>query len=186
MLLAMTQAVAEKGYARTTVADVVSGAGASRRTFYELFEDKEDCFLEAYRGGGRVLMNDIIAVLVEVEDQDWRTRTRVAIETYAGLLSSEPDFARVFLVDVLGAGPRAVEERVRAFDLFADALGHLAQRAEVQDGLPPVPPLVMHALVGGISELVLRQIVMHGAETLDELAPVLTDLVIRVVEGASR
>jgi AcrR family transcriptional regulator len=56
MLDAMARAVATKGYARVSVADVVQLAGVSRRTFYEQFRDKEDCFLVAYdrlRGADR-------------------------------------------------------------------------------------------------------------------------------------
>ena len=59
MLDAISRAVAEKGYARVTVGDVVSMAGVSRRTFYEQFTDKEDCFLAAYATGTDALIREM-------------------------------------------------------------------------------------------------------------------------------
>src|SRR4051794_32391335 len=53
---AIAHVVAEKGYARTTVADVIERAGVSRKTFYEHFRDKETCFLAAYDTGVEVLL----------------------------------------------------------------------------------------------------------------------------------
>lgn len=185
MLLAMTQAVAENGYAATTVADVVRIAGVSRRTYYEQFEDKEHCFLEAYRAGAGRVMEEIFATLREFADEDWRARVQVAVGTFTRVLASEPALARVFFVDVLGAGPSAVEERKRVFDLFAGGWRLLADRAERQEPeITRTPELVLHALVGAIAEVVLRQILSDGAETLPQIAPALTELSVRVIENA--
>src|ERR687887_842834 len=52
MLGALVEVVAEKGYAATTVADIIGRAGVSRTTFYQQFKDKEDCFLVAHQRGG--------------------------------------------------------------------------------------------------------------------------------------
>ena len=186
MLLGMTRAVAEKGYARTTVADVVRIAGVSRRTFYEQFEDKEHCFLEAYRAGAGIVMADIFESLREFPDDDWRARVAKGVETFTAALAAQPEFARVFFVDVLGAGPDAVAERRQAFDLFASGWRLLADRAERQDAaIGPVSDLVLHALVGATAELVLRHILSDGAESLPELAPALTELSVRVIENAA-
>ena len=185
MLLAMTQAVAENGYAATTVADVVRIAGVSRRTYYEQFTDKEHCFLEAYRAGAGRVLEEIFATLREFPDEDWRARTQVAVGTFTRVLASEPALARVFFVDVLGAGPAAVEERRRVFDLFASGWRLLADRAERQEPeIGRASDLVLHALVGAIAEVVLRQILSDGPETLPQIAPALTELAVRVVEKA--
>ena len=185
MLLAMTQAVAEKGYAATTVADVVRIAGVSRRTYYEQFGDKQDCFLEAYRAGAGLVMAELIEALRDFPDEDWRARVGFGMQTFTEVLAREPAFARVFFVDVLGAGPEAVAERRQAFDLFANGWRLLADRAERQDpAIRHTPELVLHALVGAIAEVVLRQILSDGAETLPELAPALTELSVRTLENA--
>ena len=57
LLDAIANVVAEKGYAATRVADITDYAGVSRKTFYELFSDKEDCFLAAYDASRAMLMD---------------------------------------------------------------------------------------------------------------------------------
>ncbi len=100
-------------------------------------------------------------------------------------MAGGPEFARVFLVDVLGAGHRAVELRQRVYDLFGERLQLLALRASVEDSsIVPLPELVVRALVGGIGELVQRHILTEGAASLEELAPALTRLAIQMIEGS--
>ena len=48
MLAAAAEAVEDVGYARMTVAQVISRARVSRKTFYDVFADREDCFLAAF------------------------------------------------------------------------------------------------------------------------------------------
>jgi AcrR family transcriptional regulator len=186
MLDAVTRAVVDKGYARMTVADIVARAEVSRRTFYEQFENKEDCFLAAYEAGAQALAADVRAAVRALSpEDDWRTWTRVALEAFTTGLASSPDFARVFLVDVLGAGDRAVELRQRVYDLFAERLRILVTHAGRRDkSIEPVSDLVLRALVGGIGEVVQRHILTEGAASLGKLAPDLAQLAIQMLEGA--
>src|SRR5919199_431971 len=102
---AVAATVARKGYVATTVGDIVSGAGVSRKTFYEHFQDKEDCFLAAFDAGVEALLAAIVAARPERPGQIalLRARVRAYLETPA----SRPDFARTFLLEVFAAGPRA-------------------------------------------------------------------------------
>lgn len=186
MLDAVTRAVAEKGYAAVTVGDVVSRAGVSRRTFYEQFSDKQECFLAAYETGTKALICAIRGDARELDTEaSWRRILEVAIERYLGGLAEHPEFARTFLIDVLGAGPEAVERRRRVFERFVDQYRLLADRiAADEPQLGRIPDVYLQALVGGISELVQQHILEHGAATLPELAPVLVQLVTAVFEGA--
>jgi AcrR family transcriptional regulator len=168
----MTRAVATKGYAKVTVADVVSLAGVSRRTFYEQFSDKEDCFLAAYTTGSQAVIDDIAAAVRASDSDDWRERVRVGITTYLEILSAEPDLARTLLVDVLGAGPRAVELRRRVRERFAALYAG-------EEGVVSEP--YRRALVGAISELVQEHILTDGAHSLTQLAPTLVDLACTVL-----
>jgi AcrR family transcriptional regulator len=169
-----------------TVADIVARAEVSRRTFYEQFENKEDCFLAAYEAGAQALATDIRAAVRALSpEDDWRTWTRVALEAFTTGLATSPDFARVFLVDVLGAGQRAVELRQRVYDLFAERLRILATAAAQRDSsIEPVSDIVLRALVGGIGELVQRHVLTEGAASLGQLAPDLAQLAIQMLEGA--
>jgi AcrR family transcriptional regulator len=182
MLDAITRAVAEKGYAGMTVADVVAGAGVSRRTFYEHFADKEACFLAAYEAGADALLADAGAPLSG--PGDWREQVALATEAYTATLAAAPEFARALLIDVLGAGPRAVELRQQVVDRFVAQWRVIGERAGGE-----VPEFVLRALIGGIGELMQRHVLAQGASSLGELAPVLTQLAVRVIEiggGAAR
>jgi AcrR family transcriptional regulator len=111
LLEATMRIVAEKGYAPTTVADLTREAGVSRTTFYELFEDKEACFLAAYDNAVDILVRRISAAY-EAEDR-WPDRARAGLATLLEALAADPAQARLGLVDVAAAGP-AAQRRYRA------------------------------------------------------------------------
>jgi AcrR family transcriptional regulator len=183
MLDAVVRAVAERGYARVTVADVVGGAGVSRRTFYEHFEDKQDCFLAAYRTGVEETIRQILEATAQESDDDWRAKLRVGLEAYTHALASEPEFARTLLVDVLGAGREAVELRQQLYELFVTRFHNLSEQAVAQDPvIKPVPDVFLRALVGGIGELVQQHVIAHGAAGLEELTPTLVQVAQTVIE----
>src|SRR3984885_6367928 len=185
---AMAQGVSDRGYATVTVSDVVTGARISRRTFYEHFQDKEHCFLETYRTGCENGIVQIDASLRALEDPDWRTRLSVSLETYLAILAAEPHFARVLLIDVLGAGPEALEARER---VLADYVGHyrgLRERARAEEpDLPAVPDAFLRGLVGGIAELVQQCLLESAADEvsdrLRELHPTLFRFAASVLTG---
>ncbi len=111
LLEATMKIVAEKGYAATTVADLTREAGISRTTFYELFADKEACFLAAYDNAVDGLVRRISAAY-EAEDR-WPDRARAGLATLLEALAADPAQARLALVDVAAAGP-AAQRRYRA------------------------------------------------------------------------
>src|SRR4051794_16518756 len=91
MLDAMARAVAAKGYAKVTVSDVVALAGVSRRTFYEHFADKEECFLESYTTGARAVAADLAATVRASGKTDWHDRGRIGMNAYTRNLAGKPD-----------------------------------------------------------------------------------------------
>jgi len=187
MLDAVVRAVADRGYARVTVADIVALAGVSRRTFYEQFEDKQACFLAAYRTGTEVIIREILDATDEQPQDDWHRRLVVGLEAYTRVLASEPLFARTLLIDVLGAGQEAVELRQQLYELFVVRFHNLSERASAHDpSILPVPDVFLRALVGGISELVQQHILSEGAETLTELTPSLVKVAETVIEFGGR
>lgn len=105
LLEATMQIVAEKGYAATTVADLTKRAGISRTTFYELFADKEACFLAAYDNTVDGLVRRI-SVAYEAQER-WPDRARAGLATLLEALAADPAQARLALVDITAAGPAA-------------------------------------------------------------------------------
>lgn len=170
MIDAMARAVAEKGYEKTAVADVVARAGVSRKTFYEQFSDKERCFLAAYE----TIFGEFAAASFAAYEsrRRWPDRISAGLAAFIECLSAEPAYTKAGIVEVLAAGPRAIELRdrlLRGFHSYFDA-----SRAEVPNhGLPRI---VAEATIGGIYEVIYRRIVAQGAETLNELVPELTYL----------
>jgi AcrR family transcriptional regulator len=182
MLVAMAEACATKGYAHVAVADVIERAHVSRRSFYEQFSNKEDCFLAAYDAGVAGLLEEIAAA--EEAARGGRgpvgllAAARAGTETYLQLLADNPAFARTFLIEVLGAGPDALARRDAVHQRFADRLaeGFAAVRAATP-GAPPAPaPVVFRAAVGAIHELVTQELLSGGPEAL----PGLLDRVLEV------
>jgi AcrR family transcriptional regulator len=187
MLDAVARAVADKGYANVTVADVTSGAGVSRRTFYEQFDDKEACFLTAYETGSAVVLEEVAEAVRAVPQSDWRARLRAALTRYADVLAGEPELARALTVGVLGASPRAIELRRRVYDRFVDHYRGLRAVVESQEpSYPEIPDHYLRALVGGIGELVNEHIFRDGAESLPDLAPTLVEIATAVFEGRAQ
>ena len=159
ILTAMVEVTAKRGYADCRIADVIAYAGVSRKTFYELFSDKEDCFLAAYD----LWLGRLFSVTAEAfdspqaDDADWADRVRIALAGFLEFIAEHPAAAGFCIVEVLAAGPKALARRdagVRQFTAFIDA-----GRAETQTQLPGITAL---AIVGGIHELLYSEII-HGA-----------------------
>ena len=171
LLDAMAQVVAEKGYAATTVADVVERAGVSRRTFYEQFADKEACFLAAYDAGLAAVLGRIRETVEADPAAGWREQARAGVEAFLALLASEPAFARALQVEILTAGPAALERRDGMLVVFAGIWRnvHEAARAE-EPALPALPDEVFTVLTAGLEELIRDCVRTRGTAALPELA----------------
>ncbi|MER5462441.1 TetR/AcrR family transcriptional regulator [Streptomyces sp. NPDC002668] len=109
LLYAMTVVVAEKGYTAATVADVTARAGVSRKTFYELFADKEECFIAAADTGRELMVKRLEASFVRSSAQSLSplATLRASIRAFLGLIAEEPEFAKAFFLETAAAGGRA-------------------------------------------------------------------------------
>jgi len=153
MLRAIADAMAEQGYAATTVADVLSRAGVSRETFYQQFSSKQDCFRAAYD----VAANRVLAILrPQVSGQGTPLeRFDRAIATYLDELAREPAFARLFMIEVYAAGPQVLAQRAqvqrRFTKLVIDGLGARgrAERFACEALVAAVTMLVTSKLAAG-------------------------------------
>jgi AcrR family transcriptional regulator len=173
LLEAVGRAVAHKGYAAATIEDIVRDAGVSKKTFYEHFSDKLDCFLAAYEAASDELLAHVRAAQEAAED-DWLTTTRAGIHAYLRWLAAEPELARVFLIEIAAAGPDALERRERMRDRYAEHM------RELQAG-NGVPDEIFHAVVAGADDLVVRRL-REGRELL-ELEPTLLYLQVSLLAG---
>ena len=162
LLAAMTGVVADKGYAATTVADVVRSAGVSRSTFYELFASKEACFIDAYQQGVEDLLRAVRDAVREAPG-DWRAQLRAGIRAYLDRLATTDHFARVYIDEIHAAGAPALEARAEALRRFADRYHASFSQARAADpALREPDPDALLVLCAGTEQLVAERLRAGG------------------------
>ncbi|HET7484142.1 MAG TPA: TetR/AcrR family transcriptional regulator [Solirubrobacterales bacterium] len=166
LLDAAVNVVAEKGYGATTVADLTKEAGVSRTTFYELFEDKEACFLAAYDAAADVLARRVAAAFETQEA--WPDRVRAGLIVLLESLAGEPQVARLALVDVGSAGPRA-QRRYRA--ALQRMTPFFDEGRDFAPGGRRLPANTSRMVLGAVTGLVADEIEAGRAERLPDLLP---------------
>jgi AcrR family transcriptional regulator len=164
---ALALVCAAKGYAAATVEDVIAQAGVSRRTFYDLFSSKQECFLVAYE-----LVMDRVLLAVErayaSESCEWPERMARLLRTLLHQLAAEPELARLVMVDVLAAGQAALERRdaaLRRFEVFFNA-GAVGLPLPDQERR-----LLARAVIGGLAEALYNRIATGETDRLPDAGP---------------
>jgi AcrR family transcriptional regulator len=176
ILQAMTEVVAEQGYAKTTIDQIVKKAGISASMFYAHFGGKEDALLAAIDSAGA----QIVAAAVPAfrRSHAWPHAVRAGLGAFFNLLASRPAVARLMIVEVYAAGPAALQRREETLRplgvLWAEARRH-------QVGTPAI---VFEALLGAILHLAYRRIETVGPEGLPALAPIASYLSLVPFTGA--
>lgn len=164
LLEAAVRVVAAKGYGATTVTDLTREAGISRTTFYEMFEDKEACFLAAYDGAVDALVRRV-GLAYEAEE-GWPARARSGLAALLEALAEEPELARLALVDVGAAGP-AAQRRHRA------ALQRLTpffdEGRDFAPGGRNLPANTSRMAIGAVAGLISDELAEGRAEELPDL-----------------
>ncbi len=172
----MLRSVADHGYVATTVADVVTGAGVSRSTFYAQFTDRESCFIAAYDFAMDYAFERMADAAAASPAQDWRGRVRSELTTYLGVLADEPALATTLHVEVLAAGAAAFEHRALLLGLLASRTAGLNHAARAADAaLPDLPPAVFALYTGGLDELIRDRLRTGSPQALRELIEPLLD-----------
>ncbi len=120
MIAALVEVAGERGVGGVTVAHVVARSGVSRRTFYELFEDREDCFLAAF---DQAVERGAQSVVSAFHGQGaWCERIRAGLGALLEYLDDEPGMGALCIVDALGAGPVALERRTQVVGVLIDVV----------------------------------------------------------------
>jgi AcrR family transcriptional regulator len=168
LVRAMAEVMAEKGYARTSVADILRRARVSRETFYELFDSKQDCFMSAFEQAYAHILD---AVSESAGGAGSAGETAIdgfarVFGDYLEALALEPAVARVFLIEVYAAGPEAIRRRLELQAGLAAALGALVGGSDDDR-------FAVEALLAAVVQLVTARREVGNIEGLRELhAPV--------------
>jgi AcrR family transcriptional regulator len=164
LLGAMVGELADRGVANVSVAHVVARAGVSRRTFYELFVDREDCFLAAFEEA----LNSVSCTVVPAYERagGWLERMRVSLWALLEWLDRDPGWARLLIVDSLAAGPQVLERRQGALARVVEAIDE--GRGQTRRGVEP-PSMTAEGVLGGILSILHARLSEKAPPRLIEL-----------------
>jgi AcrR family transcriptional regulator len=168
LLNGVVEAVAEHGFNETTIGKITDAAKVSRRTFYEYFAGKEDCFLAAYEMIDAHVRGSMLAV--SEPSAPWPEQVRARLAALLDVLSRDLAVARFFLVEPLAAGGEIAAR-------YRDSMQLLAEVIRPQSSLSEMDVEVRdQALMGGIATLITRRLNAGESDRLGELLPDLTEL----------
>jgi AcrR family transcriptional regulator len=168
LLLAMIDAVGEKGYRATTISDLVGRAGVSRKTFYEHFANKQECLLATFDVIAADGRRRAIEAYRKAESEGLQAAVEASLRALFEATIDNPGAARLNMVEIVAAGPAGVERRERAVEQYRGFVRGMLQR-EPNDGT--VPDAVVRAIVGGLSRILYSR-VRHGRRAeLPQLVP---------------
>jgi AcrR family transcriptional regulator len=145
MLTAAAEVVCEFGYGGMFPGRVSARAGVSRRAFYDVFVDREDCFLAVFEDA--VARATALAQDAAAGQSAWRERVRGGLCALLQFIGDEPGLGSLVVVDALSAGPRVLGCRAQRLEILGGVLDQ--GRVEVRTGVGP-PPLTAEGLVAGV------------------------------------
>ena len=177
LLEAITEVVAEIGYQAATISKILARARISKITFYELFDNKEQCFLAAYDDALALTFARIEGACAAERQAPAAQRLEAALDALLGFLAEEPAVARMCVVEVLAAGPAGRERRAATMDRFAAMMETFLAEASPDRDLGPI---AARALVGGAEEVVYVA-VERGDDNLTALAREITDTQLKLI-----
>ena len=180
IISATAEVTMAKGYAATTVADIVTAAGVAKDAFYEHFQDKEHAFLEAQQHPTQYILDRCAESYFQVPD--WPHRLWNHLETLVGLIVDNPAISHLRLVECYAAGPAAVkraEEITRAFNIFLEEGYVYSTRGASRSHL------FSEAVTGAIFEVIRSHAAKGETSRLVALVPQLTYLGLAPFTGAA-
>ena len=179
MLAAAVEAVEELGYARMTVAQVIGRAKVSRKTFYDVFVDREDCFLAAFNQS--VAHAGALVREAYVQQAGWREGIRAGLERLLIVLDDEPGLAKVCVVEALAGGPRVLERRAQVLQELA---GVIDRGRSLASPVSHPPEVTAEGVVGAIFTVLHTRLLGAGREPFTDLLGSLMSIVVLPYLGA--
>lgn len=178
LVSSMITTVAEVGFGKATIAKVTGPAKISRRTFYEFFDNKEDCYRAAYEASFEFLRETTLTAAAE---EPWPTSVRAGLEALLEVLAGHPDLASFFLVSPPSVGDEIAARHHQAMRELVEALVADAPAAPADDAFSATRA---EALAGGLTRLTAIKVNAGKAGELPALLPDLVELFLRPFVGS--
>jgi AcrR family transcriptional regulator len=181
LIAGLATAVAERGYQAVTITHITKEAKVSRRVFYANFEGKEQCFLAAFE----VVVEHIRELAAEAVASipDWPRQAIASSRAVLGFLASEPDLARLCLVESQSAGPAIA---ARLHDAVHEVAPFLEQGRTEREGGRELPPTTEESTIGALVMLASRKVAAGEAEQLEDLLPDFAEFILAPYLGAEQ
>jgi AcrR family transcriptional regulator len=176
IIRALAAAAGERGYPAVTIAEIAARASVSQATFYSHFADKHAALVAALDSTGAQMLG--VVMPASRRAPDWPNGIRAAIGALCAFCAAEPDLARLAAVETYSAGPMALEQRDRIID---------EMRALLEPGLevtPATKPIVADAALRAVWALLYGRIVTAGPESLPQIAPLASYMVLAPFVGS--
>ncbi len=173
---------ARSGYADASAEAIAREAGMSKATFYEHFDNKEDCIVALFDAAIATLADAMTSAGEAHVSSDPSTRVHATVRAYLQTLADYPDQSRTLLVEIVGAGPRAIERRDAALARLAQTIDGF-NRVDAERRLVSrfASPHDAFAIVGAVVELASRQLRTGRPADIRELEPVIERLALGLV-----
>ncbi len=149
MLSAAARVISQHGYNGLTVARITTAANISRRTFYQQFNSREDCFLALFETAAT--RAETLAREAAADRETWREQVRAGLTALLRFIDEEPALGSLLIVDALSAGPAVLERRAHILDTLAVVVDRGRAHAKARDA---PPPLTAEGIVGAVLSVI--------------------------------
>lgn len=166
ILVGMLEAVAAEGYDATSVRTVLDHSGLYRQAFYDIFADKDACYLAALEMGIRRL--EAVVAGGAAGQKSWRDKLRGGLGALLEELDADPDFGRALIVEVHAAGAKALAKRTEAMKRAADFIDLARLDAGEAESPPRIAP---EGIVAGIHAIVHSRLSTGATDGFRDLLP---------------
>ncbi len=180
LLLAMGEVVGEKGLEAASVGGVCKRAGVSRRTFYDLFDDREACLLAAFEQ--TIGLIETAAAPAYRGEGRWSARIRAGLVAVLDLFDSSPGIARLCVVETLRAGARVSACRKQVLDRVAAAIDDGRSESTQNVALSSV---AAQGVLGGVLAVLHARLLEDEGGPLLELVNPLMGMIVQPYLGAA-
>jgi AcrR family transcriptional regulator len=183
---AAAEVFCRSGYADATAEAIAREAGMSKATFYEHFANKEECILALFDEAA----TEVARAMGEAAAQrlgggTYAERVRAGIDALLAVVEAHPRTTQTLLVEIIGAGPKAIERRDGMLEAIAAWLHHDNEKAARREGVPAFATQDdALAVVGGGAELISRQVRTGRPRRMADLAPVIERLLLGALQPA--
>ncbi len=178
LIAAAVRSVEELGYTDTTVAQITSRARVSRRTFYELFANREECLAEVLEEAVSLIESELAAA--DLSRLVWRERVRAGLWAILSFFDREPVLARVCVVQALQGGSTVLGRREDVLVRLASAVDEgRSESARAGD----VTPLTAEGVVGAALAILYTRVLKGQREPLRGLLGELMAMIVLPYQG---